>query len=281
MNDDYIALIYEGDKTEEILVKNIKKNFFNENVQIKVVSFPAGENIYMLYKQLESDSFQTDLIEVIREYNPIAAEELGDASRDSFSQIFLFFDYDGHNNNLSKKNDPTGSSIIEDMLNTFNNETDLGKLYINYPMVESLRDNISEDICNRRCSISIDDIGQYKNLVSSILDFQDFRKLTIDDWKILCFRSVCKANCIVTGQYMIPEFHEYRKRISQLDIFKNQLNKFVEPLNHIGVINGFPLFVIEYFKIDFWIFMLDDMKQVNNNSELNNYPMCASMCADK
>jgi hypothetical protein len=258
MNNDYIALIYEGDKTEEILVKNIKQNFFNGLIEIKIVAFPAGENIYMLYKQLVADSFETDLIELIREYNPKAAKELSDINRNNFSQIYLFFDYDGHNNNLSKLKDPHGSSIIEDMLNTFNNETDIGKLYINYPMVESLRDNKFEDVCHRRCSISIDDVGQYKNTVSDIIDFQDFRKLTIEDWKILCKRSVSKANCIVTGQYGTPQFQEFRDNINQLNIFSNQLNKYINPNNHIGILNAFPLFLMEYFRADFWSSMLND-----------------------
>lgn len=94
----------------------------------------------MLWKQIQKDEYETDLIELIREYNKDAAEKLKGYSRDDFSEIYLFFDYDGHNCNLSAT-DPDGTAVLGEMLETFDNETELGKLYINYPMVEAIRDN--------------------------------------------------------------------------------------------------------------------------------------------
>lgn len=256
MENECIAIIYEGDKTEKLLFNNIKKNFFDDSLEIKIVSFPAGENIYMLYKQLKKDDFETDLIELIKEYNPLAAKELKDIERNRFSQIFLFFDYDGHNNNLSKEKDLEGELVIEEMLSAFDNETELGKLYLNYPMVESLRDNEKVDYCFRRCSIPIAEIGRYKNSVSNSTYFQDFRKLTKEHWKILSVRAVCKANCIIFGTYILPDFTEYRKNVNQLIIYKKQHEKYIDSKNEIAVLNAFPLFLLDYFKDDFWVKML-------------------------
>ena len=58
-------------------------------------------------------------------------------SRDDFSEVFLFFDYDAHQTNLGKSDDV---DVINQMLESFDNETENGKLYISYPMVEALRD---------------------------------------------------------------------------------------------------------------------------------------------
>lgn len=135
MENNCIAVIYEGNKTERILIENLKKIFFLNRANIVFVGFPAGQNIYMLWKQIQKDEYETDLIELIREYNKDAAEKLKGYSRDDFSEIYLFFDYDGHNCNLSAT-DPDGTAVLGEMLETFDNETELGKLYINYPMVE-------------------------------------------------------------------------------------------------------------------------------------------------
>ena len=52
-----------------------------------------------------------------------------------FSQIFLFFDYDFQNRiGVDRVND-----ILEEMLDYFDDETENGKLYVNYPMIESLK----------------------------------------------------------------------------------------------------------------------------------------------
>lgn len=69
MNRKYIAIIYEGQKTERILIKNLNRCFFADNIELVPITFPAGENIYMLWRQLKEDDFQTDIIEVIREYS--------------------------------------------------------------------------------------------------------------------------------------------------------------------------------------------------------------------
>lgn len=170
MENNCIAVIYEGNKTERILIENLKKIFFLNRANIVFVGFPAGQNIYMLWKQIQKDEYETDLIELIREYNKDAAEKLKGYSRDDFSEIYLFFDYDGHNCNLSAT-DPDGTAVLGEMLETFDNETELGKLYINYPMVEAIRDNKKEDCCYSKelfQYLSQQDIyqSQQKNFVS-------------------------------------------------------------------------------------------------------------------
>lgn len=250
MENNCIAVIYEGNKTERILIENLKKIFFLNRANIVFVGFPAGQNIYMLWKQIQKDEYETDLIELIREYNRDAAEKLKGYSRDDFSEIYLFFDYDGHNCNLSAT-DPDGTAVLGEMLETFDNETELGKLYINYPMVEAIRDNKKEDCCYRRCSVSLEEAGKYKNIVSDMKEFQDFRKYTYEDWQYLCQQAIRKANCIVQGKYETASYKELFQYLSQQDIYQSQQKNFVSK-GEIAILSSVPLFLLEYFPGTFY-----------------------------
>lgn len=63
---DYKAFIVEGEAREPQIIDNISKIFFSHG-NYTVITLPAGENIYMLWKQLKADDFDTDVIEVLRE----------------------------------------------------------------------------------------------------------------------------------------------------------------------------------------------------------------------
>ena len=133
---DYKVFIVEGEAREPQVIDNISKVFFKHG-NFKIITLPVRENIYMLWKKLKADDFDTDIIEVLRESNKKIREQLEGLSRDDFSEVFLFFDYDAHQTNLGKSDD---GDVINQMLESFNNETENGKLYISYPMVEALRD---------------------------------------------------------------------------------------------------------------------------------------------
>ena len=65
---DYKAFIVEGEVREPQIIDNISKVFFSHG-NVKIITLPAGENIYMLWKKLKEDDFNTDIIEVLRERN--------------------------------------------------------------------------------------------------------------------------------------------------------------------------------------------------------------------
>lgn len=67
--------------------------------------------------------FETNVIDVLKEMSPVAMERLNQLKASDFSEIYLFFDYDGHSNNIPKKY--LNKDILGEMLKTFNNETEL------------------------------------------------------------------------------------------------------------------------------------------------------------
>ena len=62
-NGDYKAFIVEGEAREPQIIDNISKVFFSHR-NYEIITLPAGENIYMLWKKLKEDDFDTDIIEV-------------------------------------------------------------------------------------------------------------------------------------------------------------------------------------------------------------------------
>lgn len=80
--------------------------------------------------QTKKDEFETNVVDVLKEMSTIAKERLNNLKASDFSEIYLFFDYDGHNDNIPKEY--LNKDILGEMLNTFDNETEFGKLYISY-----------------------------------------------------------------------------------------------------------------------------------------------------
>lgn len=247
MTKRYIAIIYEGVKTEKQLIDNLNKNFFSSNKELVSIMLPAGQNLYMLWLQLVKDEFTTDIIEVLRERSEEVSEILKDYNRNDFMEIYLFFDYHGHNDNLPIEYRNT--DVIAQMLEVFSEETDLGKLYINYPMVESLRDNypVEEEQCFRRCQIELTDVKDYKKTVHEIKKYQDFRNLTKEDWENLRKNTLCKLNCMVKDSYKMPDRETLLEELTQKHLYEKQKEKYISQ-NKIGIINSFPIFLEEYFK---------------------------------
>ena len=88
----------------------------------------------------------------------------------SFAFTYLIFDLDLQHYDLAQKNNIVrGIGDVKEMLQHFCDETDptIGKLYINYPMIESFRDCASFfDNNYKNTVVSLQDITKYKKIVS-------------------------------------------------------------------------------------------------------------------
>lgn len=130
-----ILFVFEGARREPMLFESIKYLFFEKETDTIVYSF--GNNIYNLYKQI-MELGTGDIVSLLREIhrgneeNPF--KDIANSS--DFAEIYLFFDYDLQHKFLSLEEI---NSRLKDMLELFDDETSNGKLYINYPMIESIR----------------------------------------------------------------------------------------------------------------------------------------------
>ena len=216
-NNNYIAFIVEGDDREPQIIENISKVFFSHH-NFKIISLPAGKNIYMLWKKLKSDNFETDIIEVVREINDQSKDALKGLSRDDFSFVYLLFDYDPHQKNTERN---LTEDIIKQMLESFDNETENGKLYISYPMIEALR-----DFTDSTCGNGID----------------CYVPMDIDIFAM-------KLSCLFGYSHKIG-FETYRNEISTIKIYERELQLL--KTKGVFVLSSLPELILDYFDKKFW-----------------------------
>ena len=170
-----ILFVFEGNKREPELFRAIETLFFKDSQHI-VCSF--GNNIYELYQQLKDLDGSGDMVSLLRErYDGRPDSPFSEESKSSdFSEIYLIFDYDFHNRNISLNE---MNSRISEMLDMFGNETENGKLYINYPMVESFFHMASipdPNYDNYDASIEELKSHKYKKRVQQETVYHEYRK---------------------------------------------------------------------------------------------------------
>ncbi|MCQ2242454.1 hypothetical protein [Treponema sp.] len=278
-----ILFIFEGGVREPALYKTMKYLFLSDSIKDDIIVSYCS-NIYSLYQKMkELDAFDddidsADIVQVLKEQlanspNPQDDELNKIENSDSISEVYLFFDYD-----LKKKDDKNKLSVeeqnsqINELLEYFDNETEHGKLFIDYPMVESIRyfkkELPDEDYVTYVTDMFIGkgfkkEAGEtfYKNFdfISFNLNKNndlkipltmgktfDFEKINLvkTNWLYIKELNVKKANYICSGN---NEFPDAKDEISQQKIFDGQVKKYL-PDGNIAILNSFPLFLYEYLR---------------------------------
>lgn len=253
-----ILFVFEGKEREPELFRTLQRLYFPKDNDTIVCSF--GNNLYELYHELNEYGEDGDIVAILKdkmtgkENNPLVNVE----RTSDFSEIYLFFDYDFHHKNLSLEEI---NQQVSDLLLMFNDETDKGKLYINYPMIESIRYTKElPDPNYHRYIVTRKDCLSFKALVHTFsaypsLDFVFLKDdkptkekyLSVhDNWKYLTEQNIKKANFICNDTLTFPT---NKRSISQDIIFRSQLSKYVyTDKNTVSILNAFPLFLYEYFK---------------------------------
>ena len=225
-------MVFEGERTEKIIFDNLR-NFFLKNNAIVYALY--GNVIYEIYEKLREDEDDfLDIVPILKEFsqNRTMLEKI---TRDKISEIYLFFDHDGHSHiaDIDK---------LEDMLKYFNNETENGKLYISYPMVEAFK-HIGQNIDFNTLTAKIEDNSSYKKRVNDEADnkFKQINKYTEEIWKEIIFYHVEKLQFITSSQ------DDY---ITQYEIFTNQKKYYIKPNKVVTVLGSFPIFLLDYYGYD-------------------------------
>ena len=256
-----ILCVFEGAEREPRIFRTLERLFFVEG-EVIVRSF--GNNIYELYRQLKEMDGDGDIVSILRENKSAGTGSPfppGVKSSD-FSEIYLFFDYDFHNMYLPLVE---MNRRLDEMLSLFDDETDNGKLYVSYPMMESLcytkelpDEHFSEytvsrsecigrsfkDMAARFCSygsldfLELPDKGHHKPGKKEIARVRN-------NWIMLVEQHTSKACFICTGCKALPE---NKDSISQQRIFAAQKSQYLPNGESVAILNAFPLFLFEYFK---------------------------------
>lgn len=229
---DYILLVFEGEKREKQIFDSLNKFFLTEKSGSILISAYCTD-IYTLYGKIKNDS-DIDIFVELR--SKPQNSSLSGISRDRISEIYLFFDFDGHSPSASHQK-------IIDMLTRFDDETNHGKLYVSYPMVEAVK-HLNRQIPFDKVVFPIPSCTDYKRFVSVNCDkkFNNFYDLSHCDWKIIIEQHCKKLNFIMTNIFEFPTNH-----IPQYDIFHRQKAKHIDTNNEVAVLSGFPIFIADYY----------------------------------
>lgn len=238
-----ILLITEGTRPDKTLVEKLLTFYKEKKESIDYCIVEYKTNIHMLYEHIKEE-YGDDIEDI--SIIPILSEKNSDFQykKDDFSEIYLFFDYDIHHYMFSEKlSIEKLNEHLQEMLYYFNNETgDLGKLYINYPMVESFFIDESKEIEINSLKAYKQSSDINKNKGKFLQKPESFLEKNSD--RILRYHVKIETELVKeTENY--SSYRDYQE-ITQLMILKMQLDKYVCK-NLVRELSTLPRFIIEYF----------------------------------
>lgn len=242
-----ILFIFEGAKYEPPLYEGIKALFFPRSNDQVICSFCSS--IYTFYKRLKDDfDGFADVVDVLKAelMKTDPENEIFKYKSADFESVYLFFDYDFYNGNLETKN-----RQVEELLEYFNEETENGRLFISYPMIESIQ--YTKELPDGEFHAYVvqreDSIGdKFKKTARQFGHYKGYAYLKDgNNWKYLVQQHVQKANLLTKGSLTWPLDKE---DVVQNSIFDAQLEKYVIPHEEVAILNAFPMFLYYYFPMD-------------------------------
>ena len=232
-----VLLIVEGAKREVELVRRLFEEY---KLQIEREIYVYGTNIYELYERVfeghENEMDSIDLLQKLKEkdlQNPVLDQ--------TFSDIILIFDYDPQDNRYKKER-------IELMLQYFSESTENGKLYINYPMLESykhFKEFPDEEYLSRKVDIETIKNGKYKEIVGKEAKITKITKFTKEIFNQIIKSNIEKANYIINHIKDIQDWKNAYYSIKDTDILEKQNNMLIQEKN-LYVLNTCIFFICDY-----------------------------------
>lgn len=241
-----ILFVFEG-KRERKWFRPISHFFLKDEV---VEYYIVGTTFHLLYTNLVANDW--DIVGTLKQMEHEKGESnLASYNSSDFAEIFLFFDYDPHSGggNIDQLN-----KELDEMLSYFDNETTNGKMYVNYPMIESLRYTKAlpdENYHSYTCLIQ--DCARFKQLSADFSAYSGTSFLTAredpdtrSNWELLKFQNAKKANYICCDKYSLPVNKE---AITPRRVFMCQVAKYVkQDKPRVAILSALAIFLYDYLK---------------------------------
>lgn len=169
MNSRKILVCVEGQKTEKRVFDKLL-SVYPEPVHYEIISY--NTNIYDLYDRMfyGKDPSEYDLLQTLKEHekDPVQKRLLDG----KYTDVLLVFDFEPQDHKFNARK-------IQEMQSYFVESTDMGRLYINYPMVEAfyhLKSIPDPEYADRKVDLEVLLSGGYKALVGRETMKGDHRK---------------------------------------------------------------------------------------------------------
>lgn len=237
-----VLVISEG-PTEAKLLQRLLGKF--DLPRVEVVSLKANlKKLYLEYESYECEYSDLDITAVLRSSNQVGQgdkEKLKGKSANDFSDIFLAFDLDPHTADF----DP---QCVHKLMSHFCDSSDAGKLYINYPMVESfyhvplaILDGFDNtDVEKSLIRYEVRELPGYKKRVN--LEGFKYRK----DHGVSLYQSVIRRHAKIVGFLTQQSIESTFQLKAQVALLKKQLSS-IQASKSGYVVNTFCLLVPELY----------------------------------
>ncbi len=220
-----ILVIVEGESDEVKFLRTLFQNCYKK-ADYKIYTYRT--NIHILAQELynnysDFDEDETDIRLILASLEQNAEKRRILLSK--YTDVYLIFDFD-------PQHDHPHFDTVKRMLKYFNDSTYQGKLYINYPMMQSYR-HFTElpDHNFKDLTVDMSQIKGYKELVGQKSKFTDLSKYTYETFYSLAVHHLKKMNMILNKNYEIPSESEYLD-FDTVETYAFQLNM----LNDTGLI---------------------------------------------
>lgn len=213
-----ILVLVEGAKTDLKLLKHLLK-VYGIDQSHQIISY--NTNIYAMYNQMFRNSTpdDVDILQMLKEHETVAERKA--VFDEHYSDILLIFDLDPQDPQFS-------SEKITEMMNYFVESSDMGKLYVNYPMVESfyhMKSIPDKDYPSYVATMQELKAHCYKSRVAAESRDHDYTKFAVtkSECNIVIKQNIEKAWSIIKSDYISADTAKNLPDLS--DVLNVQLEK--------------------------------------------------------
>ena len=233
-----ILFIVEGEKSEPNLIYHLQRAFQIAD-EFKIFSYETS--IYELYDELSLDEY-LDIVLFLKEKTTDIDKK--QTLSNKFSKIYLLFDFDPHHQKFDFKK-------TKSMLEKFKDATDGGKLYINYPMIESIKHlKQMPDLGFIKRTVTQLEITEYKTLVNQFVTYSNYTKLSYTTVRDILIHHLSKLCYILKGDkfidtaqcYDVDSFYSVSLLVKQMECYSQ---------DRLFIINTSVLYLIDLLQSKF------------------------------
>lgn len=230
-----ILFIVEGKNDEPRFIKQLFLKCFPKT-NFNIYSYEA--NLHMLASRLEKDyaNFEEDELDILLFIKSYETKHK-DIFNLKYTDIFLIFDFEPQHPDLHL-------DTIRKMMNYFNQSDERGKLFINYPMMQSYRHlKTLPYIEFLNSKLSKNNFNHYKEIVTNDSFNNDISTYDYTIFVSLAFHHLIKLLFIQDGNLSLPTIDDYY-RLDYVAIFDNQCKNLEN--NFIWIVNTCILILVDY-----------------------------------
>lgn len=202
-----VLLIVEGDADEVKFLRSLFKNCYKKT-DYKI--YPYRTNIHVLAQELFDNYNDFDINTEDTDIKLVLASLEKDEQKkklllDKYSDVFMIFDFE-------PQHDHPHFDTVKRMLKFYTDSTDQGKLFINYPMMQSYKHfSVLPSPTFATLEVELNNVKRYKEIVGKESKFTDLDKYNYVIYFSIAVHQLKKANKIVNNKYEIFNINEYLK----------------------------------------------------------------------